>query len=127
MSFEERLESISVVSAIDWSDKANQYKGVELTVFPAGSDGEGATLATGNATFVGVMQTNPVEGLAGTVAVQGTTKAQAAAAIAINDDVSVDANGTFIPGAADNRVGIARTPAGAAGDIFSLLLIGPNS
>lgn len=118
MATENALTCVTLVAGADLS--AGQYLGVKL-------DGSGnAVLCSVEGEQVyGVLQNDPDTGEEGTVAIAGITKAEAGGVIAIGDSVVVASDGQFLDandaaGTADIVVGIARSAAAAAGEIFSL-------
>jgi len=116
MAFEERLENITLEAAVDLS--AKQY-------FFVAQDANGRAVLAGNgANAEGVLQNAPdLLGKAASVAVSGTSKVVAGAAIALNAKVASDAAGKAKTAASGNRVlGVAREAALADGDIISVLL-----
>lgn len=114
MATENALTSVTLVAGADLS--AGQYLGVKV-------DGSGNAIAcsvNGEQAY-GVLLNDPASGEEATVAISGITKAEAGGAIAVGANVAVDADGQFITAAtADIIVGIARSAAGAAGEVFSL-------
>jgi hypothetical protein len=73
---------------------------------------------------IGILQNKPVAGEAATVRVQGVSKAVAGGAIAAGSTCGPDSDGQVIAVTADAKtvIGIALNGAGAAGDVFSLLV-----
>lgn len=73
---------------------------------------------------IGVLHNNPDVGQAAQVQVGGTTPAKAGAAITAGLKVMADTDGDFIPYVTKNHCcGIAKTAAGADGEIFALMLM----
>lgn len=113
---------------IDMSNEASyQYAGVSVytAVSTQGTGVGGAALINPGGTsspIIGVLQNNPQQGEAGTVMVQGVTKALAAGAFNIGDILMVNSAGKFVAATTGNLgVAIALEKA-ASGDITTVLL-----
>ncbi|MGE5619544.1 MAG: capsid cement protein [Sphingomonadaceae bacterium] len=132
MAYEDAGKQISLLAAANLS--ANQYHAVKI-------DGNGkVALAGAGEPAIGILQNKPAAGQAATVMVSGISKMVAGAAIDEGDLIAVDASGkakaavkgktdTSDAGAAadpligSHVIGVAVTPAGADGVIFSVLLL----
>lgn len=80
-------------------------------------------LADADDVVVGVIQNKPqVSGAAGTIGIRGVSKVVADGAIAAGAQITVSADGQATSGGAGQKVGIAITSAGAAGELVSVLL-----
>lgn len=114
--FEEAMVCQTFEAAGDLS--AHQFKWVEIN-----SDGRVA-LANAGGNPDGVLQDKPsAAGEAATVAVSGTCKVKAGAALDEGVDVTSDANGLAVEaGSGDDRSGTTRTSCGASGSIVSVHL-----
>ena len=118
MAFEEALESITIKAGADLSAATNQYKFVTLD-----ANGNCILADALGEHVVGVLQNKPKQNQAATVAVDGVTKCQANAAIVAGANITTAATGRAVTAATGNQiVGQARSAAGAAGELFSLLL-----
>ena len=105
-------------AAVDLTAAANRYRGVEITAESTVDVADATTDAV-----IGVLHNNPDAGQAAQVQVAGTTPAKAGAAISAGAKVMCEADGDFETATATNNVvGIAKTAAGADGEIFALLL-----
>lgn len=118
--------SFSFVADVDFSNITRyQYTAVSLaSAQNAGGEGQGNTAmvpATADTNFVGVLQTDPKVGEAGTVMFRGVTRAQCGAPWAVGDALGIDANGRFVPAGSGKAVGIGIESA-VVGDISSVLL-----
>lgn len=117
MAYEEALKSITRVAGADLT--AAQYRFVKGNgangVIRCGTAGEKA---------LGVLQNDPIQGEAATVAIDtSTTKVVAGGVIAQDAEVTTDNEGRAVAAAAGNFVlGTAQIAAGAAGEIISVLL-----
>ena len=120
MSYDDPGKTISRLADADFSVSAtHQYRGV---IFAAG--GEFTTVTGAGVDILGALQNDPVSGAEGTIMVNGITKARAGAAVTEGDIVMVDADGDFITATATNKgVGFAMRAAGAAGELFPVLLM----
>jgi hypothetical protein len=113
MAYESNLDTRSVVMAADYS--AKQYMAIALD-----GTGKGAVPAAG-ADAYGVVQTKPIVGQVGTVAVGGVSKMVAGAAVAAGADVAVDAQGRAIAATTGAyAIGKATLAASGAGVIISV-------
>lgn len=78
---------------------------------------------------IGVLQNKPTSGQEASVLILGVTKCTAGAAVAAGAEIMADANGrgiTATSAAGANRVlGVAIDAAANAGEIFSMIFIGP--
>jgi hypothetical protein len=116
MAFEQALQSISCIVNADMTSK--QYyivKGSTTSV----------ALCTAGVQPLGVLQDTPAaSGRPGKVGISGVSKVVAGAAITAGAYVSSDSSGKAVTAAsADFALGIARTAAGADGDVISVLLM----
>ena len=116
MAFEQALQSISCIVNADMTSK--QYyivKGSTTSV----------ALCTAGVQPFGVLQDTPAaSGRPGKVGISGVSKVVAGAAITAGAYVSSDSSGKAVTAAsADFALGIARTAAGADGDVISVLLM----
>lgn len=116
MAFTEKICNVSVTAGEDMSN--DQYKAVVL------SSGDAIVTTDGTNQTYGVLQNDPASGETATVCIGGICKAEAGEAIAIGDRIAAADDGQFITEATavagEPIVGIARTAAGAAGEVFSL-------
>ena len=109
-------------AAADYSAASNQFRGVVITAANT------VTLSTTAGERIdGILYNKPKLGEAAEVVVGGTVKAKAGGAVSAGDIVAVDTNGDFVtstPAVAnqDKPVGVAKTAAGAAAEIFSVIL-----
>lgn len=72
--------------------------------------------------MIGILQNNPVQGEAGTVMVEGVSKAICGGTVAIGDPLMVNGAGAFLKATTGNlQVAIALENA-VAGDVFTVLL-----
>lgn len=98
---------------------AGQYKFVEITT--------AGTVTICNAITdnpIGVLQNKPTSGRTAEVRVLGVTKCQADGVVDEGDLIGTSADGqALVPAAGNFRVGRALSPAAAAAEIFTLLLI----
>jgi hypothetical protein len=119
MSYEQPLfKPSNLKAAVDLSAAGNQFKGLKLS----GAGAVDISSVAGTA-IIGVLQNKPLAGEAAEVMTAGITKAQADAAITVNAEVSVSADGQFKTAVSGEViVGVALEAAGAAGEIFALLL-----
>lgn len=108
---------------------SSQYCGVVVVANTSGSATENAAAlalpAAAGANIVGVLQDNPIVGVAGNITSVGISKALAGGTIAINAALTVNTSGAFVTAATGNHiVGIA-LEAAVSGDIFTMF-IQPN-
>lgn len=83
------------------------------------------TLTGNNALALGVLMNQPESGDEAQVLVAGIAKVEAGEAVAVNDKIGSDANGRSKTAlTASEMMGIAITPAAAAGVIHEVLLLG---
>jgi hypothetical protein len=130
MSYEENLKSISFdsdasigiytgISGMPGSAVPNggmQYHGLKLT----GKNQVGLAVAAGDK-LIGVLQNKPQRpGQAATVGQEGVTNVIAGGAIAVGDELVVDATGRFITGASTGggKRLVAVAPAAGAGEMI---------
>lgn len=115
MSTEQNLVTISRIADADLS--AAQYKFVKQTatgtVELCDSEGE---------TAIGVLQNNPGDTQAATVAVGGVTRVLAGATVAIGAEVMTDATARAITATATNAALGEAISGGAVGEVISVLL-----
>jgi len=109
----------TMTAAADLS--ALQFRAVRITAANAVNQVTAATQV-----FAGVLQNKPTSGQSAEVAVAGTVKWEAGAAISAGAEVMCDSVGRCITAVTTgNRVcGIIKTAAGAAGEIVSVMLTG---
>ena len=116
MAYEADLVSQAFEAGQDLEDY--QYYPVSIN-----SDEE-ILLASDAGDFIfGVLQNTPEEGQTALVALEGITKAVGSAIIAAGAIVQVAAGGMFVTQTTGNYAGIALTPCGASGELFSLKII----
>lgn len=113
-AYEADLVCQSFVADTDFTDK--QYYAVDIDtneeIFLASDAGD---------YMLGVLQDEPAEaGRVGLVALEGITKAVGGAAINAGAKVQVDNGGKFKTYVSGARAGIAMTPCGGDGQLFSL-------
>ena len=114
---------------IDMSTESTyQYSGVCVytAVSTQGAGVGGAALippSGASSPIIGVLQNNPQQGEAGTVMVQGVTKAIAAAAFNIGDLLMVNTSGQFLKATSTNYAVAQALETAATGDITTILLI----
>lgn len=116
MSYEEKLESISLIANGDQS--GNQYK-----FMAKGSSGIALNTTSGGQ-CVGVLQDKPTDTHVGAVAIKGVTKVVAGAAVADGADVMSDTAGRAITATGTGAYvqGQALEAATAAGQIIAMLI-----
>ena len=114
----------SYVAGADLSAAANQYTFVKLDV-------NGAVVAVAAATDVpiGVLQNTPKPGATAEVVIIGGTKLKASAAIVVTNGALIGTTSsgtavklTVVTDATKYILGVADSPAGAAGDIISAIV-----
>jgi hypothetical protein len=112
MATENRLQTITLVAAADLS--AEQFTHIEAGAVQAGA-GEKA---------VGILQNKPTSGQSATIAIAGSiSKVVAGAAVSAGAQVASDATGRAVTATTSDVVtGTALTAAGAADEIFEVLL-----
>lgn len=114
---------------IDMTSEASyQYAGVCVytAVSVTGTGVGGAALinpGTFSSPILGVLQNNPQQGEAGTVMVQGVTKALIGGTVQIGDLLKVQADGTFIKATSGTYAVAMALEQSAIGDIAAILLI----
>lgn len=115
MSYEEKLESISLTA--DGDQSGNQYKFMK-------GDTTGVALQDGaGGVCIGVLQNKPTDGKIAEVGISGVTKVEAAGAISLWDNIQSDGSGLADTAAAgDYSQGIALEAATAAGQLIAVLL-----
>lgn len=116
MAYEEGLKCITRIAGADLT--AAKYRFVELTagkVTRCNAAGEAA---------IGVLQNDPADTEAATIAIVGsTTKVVAGAAITEGAKITTDNEGRAVTASTGNQIhGTAMLGAGAAGEIISVLL-----
>jgi hypothetical protein len=116
MSYEEKLDSISLVADGDQSD--NQYKFMK-------GDTTGVALQDGaGAACIGVLQNKPTDGQIAEVGFSGVSKVAAGDAVSQWADVQSDGTGRAIAAATGDYIqGTALEAATAAGQIIAVLLV----
>lgn len=116
MAFEMTTNELSLEASADLS--TNQFHAVIVD-----TNGR-AALAGAAVPIVGILQDKPAAlGTAGHVKVGGITKAVAGAAVAANALVTPNATGELITAVATNTpAGVALSAAGAAGEVFTMLI-----
>lgn len=110
------------------SEAAFQYAGVCVytAISTVGTGVGGAALCPPSAAsspIIGVLQNNPQQAEAGTVLVQGVSKAQAAASFNIGDLLMTNSSGQFLKATAGNYAVAQALEKAASGDITTVLLI----
>lgn len=118
MALQESLTIITLPAAGDLS--SSQYLCVDVN-----SSGQAAVVGTAGAKGIGVLQNDPAAaGRDASVAIAGKTKVVAGAAVTAGAKVQADAAGKAITAASGDHVfGIAVTSAGAANELFEVVLI----
>jgi hypothetical protein len=106
----------------DLSAAANQYKFVKLD-----ANGDVVAIAAATDIPIGVLQNLPTSGQEAEVMVDGITKLQADAAISVGAIIGTSADGqadvkVLGTDLTEHVVGVALTPAAAAGNYFSALI-----
>lgn len=115
MSYEEKLESISLTA--DGDQSGNQYK------FMKGDTTGVALQDSAGANCIGVLQNKPTDGLIAEVGFKGVSKVVAGAAVSKWADIQSDGTGRAIAAASGDYIqGIALEAATAAGQIIAVLL-----
>lgn len=116
MAYEEALKTITRVAGADLT--AAKYRFVK-------GDGAGGVVRCSAAGEqpLGVLQNDPIQGEAATVAINtSTTKVVAGGNIALDAEVATDNQGRAVTAAAGNAIVGTAQIAGAAGDIITVLL-----
>ena len=117
MAYEIPVQLISFKAGADLS--ANQFSPVKLD-----SDGNIVLAAATTDVVIGVLQDNPAAGQMGSVMTLGVSKVKAGAAINIGNLLTAYTGGTAKAATSGNKVfGIAITPASAAGEIITALVV----
>jgi len=117
MAYEADLVNQAFAADTDLSDY--QYCPVELN-----SDEEVILASDAGDFILGVLQDAPdTAGINCTVAIEGITKAKGGAVIAAGAMVQVGAGGTFVTQTTGVSAGMAMTPCGASGELFSLKIM----
>lgn len=115
MSYEEKLDSISLIA--DGDQSGNQYK------FMKGDTTGVALQDSAGGVCIGVLQNTPTDGQVATVGISGVTKVVAGAAVSLWDNIQSDATGRAIAATTgDYSQGIALEAATAAGQIIAMLM-----
>ncbi|AYD01182.1 DUF2190 family protein [Neorhizobium sp. NCHU2750] len=116
MAYEERLSTITLIAAADYSDASAQYRFVI-------SSGEGGFLrSTAGADAIGVCQDDPNLNQASCIAIGGISKLIAGDVITAGDPISSDDEGRAVTAASgDFILGTAINPAAAAGIVIPVL------
>jgi hypothetical protein len=118
MSFEQPLFKPTGLKAASDLSSGKQYVGLKLS----GALAVDISSVAGSS-IIGVLQNKPVLGEAAEIITHGISKCQADAAVAVNVQVSVSADGQFKTAVSgDVIVGTALEAAGAAGEIIAVLL-----
>lgn len=117
MAVEGTTNEVSVEASADLS--GDQFRGMVIN-----TPGEQLARSGAGVPIAGVLQDKPnLLGRAGHIKVGGLTKASAGAALVSGARVMSDANGQFITATATNvPVGVAFSAAGAAGELFTMLV-----
>lgn len=116
MAFEMTTNELSIEAAADLS--ADQFRAVV-----ADSNSQAAR-AGAAVPIIGVLQDKPTQqGQAAHVKIGGVSKGVAGAAVAAGAQVATDATGRFVTAVATNPpAGMALSPAGAADEVFTVLI-----
>lgn len=109
------------------TESTYQYSGVCVytAVSVSGAGVGGAALCPPSATsnpIIGVLQNNPQQGEAGTVMIQGVTKAIAGGVFHIGDFLMVNSTGQFVKATSTNFIVATALETAASGDITTVLL-----
>lgn len=110
------------------SEAAYQYAGVCVytAISTVGTGVGGAAICPPSAAstpIIGVLQNNPQQGEAGTVLVQGVSKALASGAFNIGQLLMVDSAGKFLVATSGNYAVAQALEKAAIGDITTVLLV----
>lgn len=130
MAYEIPNFTVGVLPAdVDMSNEASfQYAGVCVytAVSTVGTGVGGAAICPPSAAstpIIGILQNNPQQAEAGTVLIQGVSKALAVAAFNIGDLLMVDSNGKFLKATAGNYAVAQALEKAASGDVTTVLLV----
>lgn len=109
-------------------DPTYQYKAVSVytAISTAGTGVGGAAIVPPGSTsspMIGILQNNPQQGEAGSVMIQGVSKAIAAAGFQIGDQLMVNAAGAFLKATSTNYIVATALETAAANDVTTVLLL----
>lgn len=118
MAYENKLETVTMLSGADYSAGTDQYKFVGVSA----ANTVTVSSAAGADAF-GVIQDTPASGAASTIGIGGMSKVMAGDAVAAGVKVSTDASGRAILATTGHNVmGTSVTAASAAGEIIVVKL-----
>ncbi|SIQ08307.1 hypothetical protein SAMN05880582_101660 [Rhizobium sp. RU20A] len=119
MATYEKLKTITMIAAADYSDQTAHYRFIKSSTAPKSF----VRCDTAGERSDGVCQDHPGEGHASCIAVGGVSKVEAGAAFNPGVQISTDAQGRAIAATSGAYVlGTSILGAGAAGEIVSVLL-----
>lgn len=128
MGYEQPLFKVSIFASDDdrTNVASNQFSGVAIgtakNIVGHGQGNAAVVYPAAGGPILGVLQNNPLQGEACEMTCKGITKARAAGAFSVGDQLSVDATGGFVKQAGTATVaGIALEQA-VAGDITTVYL-----
>lgn len=113
---------------IDMSvESTYQYTGVSVysAVSTTGYGVGGAAIVPPGSTsspIIGVLQNNPMQGEAGSLTLQGITKAQLGGTVGIGNLLMCQSNGTFVVATSTNYAVAIALEGGASGEVIAILL-----
>lgn len=109
------LQSISLVAGADLSAK-------QFHVVKVNSSGQAVAANATDVAQVGILQDKPISGVAGSVAVNGVSKAAFGGTVASGAAVTSDANGKIVAATTGKQIIGFALQGGVSGDIGSVLI-----
>lgn len=98
----------------------------QFSVVKPGTAGKSVVAAGAGEAGIGIIQNKPAANEGATIAISGVSKAVAGAVIAVNAEVTADANGKLVTATTgDYVIGTALVAAGAANELIPVLLRTP--
>jgi len=113
MAIQENFQTITLVAGADLSELQYRFVGVNAS-------GE-AVAAGAGASAIGVLQNDPLQGQAATIAISGVIKVEAGGVVTRGGPVASGANGVAANAANDDNVLGTALDTGANGRIISML------